>query len=283
MEEVLDHLCAQATGFIRERARQEEPFFLYFPLSAPHKPVLPHPRFRGKSALGPYGDFVVQVDAVVGQVLGALEAAGVREDTLLVYTSDNGSFMFRRDAPDATDHLDDETIQAYRADRHRANGPWRGTKADIWEGGHRVPFFAVWPGRVAPGSRCRRTICLTDLMATCAQLAGVSLPQGCAEDSYGLLPLLEGRAQGWERPPVIHHSAAGMFAIRDGRWKLVAGNGSGGRQQPRGKPFGEPYQLFDLEEDPAEARDRIASEPEVARRLRAALERIRSSGRSVAR
>lgn len=279
MEDVLDHLADQATGFITAQAATDQPFFLYFPMSAPHKPVLPHPRFRRRTELGPYGDFVAQVDATVGRVLETIDAAGVADNTLVFYTSDNGSYMYRRDDPNQPDHTDDETIQAYRAGNHTANGPFRGTKADIWEGGHHVPFFARWPGRIEPGSECGETICLTDFFATAADVLDAELPSAAAPDSFSLLPLLEGHR--WERAPVIHHSAGGMFAIRNGRWKLVLGDGSGGRENPKGKPFEQPYALFDMTADIAEQHNVIEDHPDVARRLEQRCLEIRDAGRSL--
>jgi len=270
----LDDLLEQATDYISRRAATDEPFFLYFALTAPHKPVLPHPRFRGKSKLGPYGDYVIQVDWTVGRVLAALDEAGVKDDTLLIFTSDNGSFMYRLDEEGVADHVSDPTLQAYRADHHTANYVLRGTKADVWEAGHRVPFFARWPGKIEPGSRCKETICLTDFFATCAEIVGAKLPEGTAEDSFSLLPLMQGKPRPRPRPPVIHHSAGGMFAIRDGNWKLVLGNGSGGREQPRGKPFEKPYHLFDLSEDIGERRNLADQHPEVVRRMTDQFEEI---------
>jgi len=198
----------------------------------------------------------------------------------VIYTSDNGSFMFRLDDQDAEDHVDKPSIQAYRADRHRANYVFRGTKADVWEGGHRVPFLVRWPGKVKPGATCGETICHTDFMATCADVAGAQLPNDAAEDSCSFLPLLRGRSRSVPRPPVIHHSSNGMFAIREGKWKLVLGNGSGGRQQPRGKPFGKPYHLFDLEKDVCETRNLGDQHPEIVERLTRKFEKIRDGGRS---
>lgn len=279
-EKTLDDLLVEALGYLRERARHEEPFFLYVPLTAPHKPVLPARRFVGATPLGTYGDFVAQVDWTVGQILTALDGLGFTDDTLLLYTSDNGSFMYRRDDPGAEDHVSDPRVQAYRADHHSANGPWRGTKADIWEGGHRVPFLVRWPGRISSGSRSETTVCLTDVFATLADVLGASVPDAAAEDSFSLLPLLRGNPDRFDRAPVIHHSVDGMFAIREGRWKLVAGNGSGGREEPKGEPFGRPYRLFDLEADPPEGKDVLSGHPDVAGRLEAALERIRTNGRS---
>ena len=278
MADCLDHLKEQVVSFLAERAGEPQtPFFLYFPLTAPHKPVLPHPRFRGRTKLGPYGDFIVQVDDTVGTILAAIDRHQFSKNTLVIYTSDNGSFMHLRDDDDARDHVDDETIQAFRTDRHRPNLHLRGTKADIWEAGHRVPFFARWPGHISPGSKNHTTMCLTDLFATFAQLIDKPLPKMAAPDSYSFLGQLTGTETTGQRPPVIHHSVAGMFAIRDGRWKLVLGNGSGGRQQPRGRPFTKPYFLADLKADPSETTNLAIKHPDIAARLEATALRIRRS------
>ncbi|RMG04025.1 MAG: Cerebroside-sulfatase [Planctomycetota bacterium] len=268
LEECLDHLLAEAQAFLKRAAAEpEKPFFLYFPMTAPHKPVWPHRRFVGSTDLGPYGDFVHQVDWTVGQVLNTLDELGIAENTLVIYTSDNGSFMFRRDDPNERDHVDDPSIQAYRADHHTANYIFRGTKADIWEGGHHVPFFVRWPGVVEPGSQCADTICLTDFFATAAELLGANVPEGAAPDSYSFLPQLLGQRPESPRPPVIHHSVNGTFAIRKGEWKLVLSNGSGGREAPKGKPFERPYQLFNLKTDPSEKHNVIEEHPEIAKAL----------------
>jgi arylsulfatase A-like enzyme len=276
MQDCLDDLLAQAVAFIREQASVEgEPFFLYFPLTAPHKPVLPHPRFRGKSGLGDYGDFVIQVDWTVGEVLQAVDQAGIRENTLVIYTSDNGSYMYRRDV--TPDHVEDPGVQAYRPEHHTANGDLRGTKADIWEAGHRVPFLVRWPERVKAATRCPATICLTDFFATAADIIDAPIPSGGAPDSFSFLPWLENRRPDRPRPPVIHHSGNGMFAIRDGQWKLVLGNGSGGREQPRGRSFERPYPLFDLSLDLGENHDVAERYQDVAASLEQAAEAIRRS------
>ena len=278
--DVLDELIRQATGFIQRQASDGSPFLLYLPLTAPHKPVWPAQRFEGTTELGPYGDFIVQVDAAVGDVMSALDQAGVDDNTLLIVTSDNGSFMSRLDGLDDRDHTDDSTIQAYRAGNHTANHVYRGTKADIWEGGHRVPFFARWPGQIEPGSTREEVISLTDVFATVAEIVGKELPNNAAEDSFSLLPLLRGKPWARPRAAVTHHSIQGMFAIRDGRWKLVAGNGSGGREDPIGQPFERPYQLFDIASDPSEQSNVYDQHPAVAQRLERELERIRSWDRS---
>lgn len=277
-DEGLDVIAGKAADFIKSRAAGDKPYFLYLPLTGPHKPIVPHPRFVGKSGLGLYGDFIMNVDDTVGQVLKAIAASGEAEDTLVIYTSDNGSFMYRDDDPGAKGHVADPGTQAYRSDKHKANGVLRGTKADVWEAGHRVPFIVRWPTAVAAGSSCDETVCLTDFYATAAGLAGAKMGDDEGEDSFSLLPLFAGKA--WERAPVINHSAAGMFAIRDGGWKLVAGNGSGGREKPSGKPFAKPYALFDLAKDLGEKTDVAGEKPEIVARLEKALTRIRESGRS---
>lgn len=276
MEGCLDRLAEEAGAFIKTAAKGDKPFFLYVPLTAPHKPVWPHRRFRGKTELGKYGDFVVQVDATVGNVLQAIDDAKVRDNTLVVYTSDNGSFMYRLDDEDATDHVDDETLQAFRADRHRANGAFRGTKADIWEAGHHVPFFVRWPGHIKSDTTSSTTICLTDVFATAADILDKPLPENGAADSFSFLAAAQGSQPDRVRPPVIHHSSGGMFAVRSGNWKLVLGNGSGGRQQPRGKPFARPYHLFDLTADIGETTNLIDEHPEAAKSLEAVVETMRN-------
>lgn len=277
--QALNVLTERATKIIARMAQADKPFFLYFPLTAPHKPVMPAPEFQGKSKLGPYGDFVMQTDSVIGRVDEAIERAGIAENTLLMVSSDNGSYMYRIDA-NKPDHLDDETVQGYHPDSHTANHVFRGTKADIWEGGHHEPFFARWPAKIKPGSECADTICLTDLTATCAEIAGLALPDSAAEDSFSFLPQLKGERPSEARGSVVHHSANGMFAIRQGTWKLILGNGSGGREAPKGKPGEKPYQLYNLEEDISETENLAEEHPEIVERLTRLMEQYRESGRS---
>ena len=227
IEDVLDRLTEEAVGFVERAAKEEQPYFLYLPLTGPHKPTQPHSRFQGKTELSEYGDFVHQVDWTVGQIVEAINASGEGDNTLLVFSSDNGSYMYRYDDLTTQDHLDDSSIQGFRAEHHQANGKLRGTKADVWEAGHRVPTFVRWPAEVEGGSKCSATVCLVDLYATFAEIAGQELAAGEAEDSVSLVSIVSGATQ-TRGKPVIHHSISGMFAIRDGRWKLVAGTGSGG-------------------------------------------------------
>lgn len=278
VEETLDTLVQEATGQVKELAARDEPFLLYMPLTGPHKPCQPAKRFQGETTLGEYGDFVHQVDASVGQVLKAIRDSGEEDNTIVFFTSDNGSYMYRY-TDGREDHVEQSSVQGFRKERHQSNGPFRGTKADIWEAGHRVPFFVRWPGKVKPQTENGNTICLTDIYATLATIVQSPIGDSEAEDSFSLSKMLQGSTT--PRPaPVIHHSGSGMFAIRSGKWKLIAGNGSGGREAPKGAPFGKPFQLFDISQDISEQRDVAAQNPEVVAELSAALEEIRSSGSS---
>ena len=280
--EYLDRLTDDACQHIETKANKDRPFFLYMPLSAPHKPVMPHPRFQGKSKLGPYGDFIMQVDWTVGQVLKAIDKAGIKENTLVFYTSDNGSFMYRVDDKSQPHHLSDETQQTFFSGDHTANGVLRGTKADIYEAGHRVPYLVRWPKIIKAGSVCDLPITHTDLFATAAAVAKSKTPDAtvAAQDSFSLLPIFKGQQKSFKRAPVIHHSSGGMFAIRSGNYKLILGNGSGGRQQPKGSRFGTPWQLYDLENDISETNDLYESKPDVVSKLESAMFRILADDQS---
>ncbi len=268
--DVLPTITEKAVKFI-DRQQDGHPFFLYFPLSAPHTPWMPTDEFRGRSGAGYYGDFVVQVDWTVGQVMKVLERKGLAENTLLVLTSDNGA------------HWPDGDIAKWG---HDANGGLRGQKADIWEGGHRVPFFVRWPNKVAPGSVCEQTTCQTDLLATVAAIVGKQLPSNAAEDSYNMLPAWLGKTKEPIREATVHHSCNGMFAIRQGDWKLIEGCGSGGFTHPARIPAnklkaGEPQgQLYNLADDPTEQKNLYLERPEVVARLHALLEKYREQGHS---
>jgi len=271
--ECLDHLTDKAVEFVTKNAKGQQPFFLYLPLPAPHKPVMPTTAFQGKSKLGFYADFVMQVDNAVGQVLESLDRNGVRENTVVIFTSDNGSFMYRFE-DGKPDHLDEPKQQGYRPENHQPNGNLRGTKADIWEGGHRVPFFVRWPDKVKTPHQISQTITHTDILATLAEIANAKFDAIASPDSYSFLPQVLQSDAASLRPPVIHHSAGGMFAIRKGKWKLVLGNGSGGRQKPKGKKFAKPYHLFDISADLGENVNLIEQYPEVAEELERQFEQI---------
>lgn len=269
IEDVLPHLTAKAESVLRERAAQpQSPFFLYFPLTGPHTPWVPKAEFRGRSKAGLYGDFVAQVDHTLGRILQTLEQTGLATNTLLIFTSDNGADWKESDKA---------------AFAHRANASWRGEKADIWEGGHRIPFLARWPGSIRPGTSSSQLGCLTDLFATAAGIAGRPLPQDAAEDSCSLLPAMLGQKPAAPRPAVVHHSIDGMFSIRLDEWKLELGLGSGGFSTPKriapetGGPQG---QLYNLATDPGETVNLWARRPEVVTRLTALLESYVKQGRS---
>ena len=275
--ECLDHLTEKSTTYISERVKSRQPFFLYFPLTAPHKPAMPAKRYQGKSNLGPYGDFIMQVDDVIGNILKAVKDNGIDQNTLIILSSDNGSYMYSYEKE--TGHVEDNSVQGFQKKNHRANYIYRGTKADVWDAGHRIPFIARWPSTIKPGSKSDVTICLTDLLATCADISGFKVPEQAAEDSYSFLMELKGKTRKSSRPPVIHHSANGTFALRDGNWKLIFGSGSGGRGIPKSKPFSEPFQLYDMKKDPSEINNLIEKNPEVVERLTKSFEKIRKNGR----
>lgn len=271
--DVLPRLGAEAEKFILAQKGSRKPFFLYLPLTAPHTPIVPSKAFAGKSGLSDYGDFCMQVDSIVGQVRSALEKAGCAENTLLIFTADNGC------SPAAN------TSRLERKGHFPSAGR-RGYKADAYDGGHRVPFLACWPARVAPGSKEDDPICLTDLYATCAEIVGAPIADNAAEDSASILPLLEGKTPSAPtHEAIVHHSIEGAFAIRQGKWKLIVSPGSGGWSAPKtpqaikqGLP---PVQLFDVVADPAEKQNLQAQHPEIVKRLQALLERYKTSGRSV--
>jgi len=275
---VLPDIEQRAVDYIDERARSKEPFFLYFPLTAPHTPIAPTEEHLGKSRAGLYGDFVHQVDSIVGNVVKALERNDLAENTLLIFTSDNGSP--RMDGTDMGGALD--SVLKYG---HNPSHVFRGRKADIWEGGHRVPFFASWPGKIEPGSVSDEVICLTDLFATCAGIVGVELPDSAGEDSFDILPALTGRkTEGALREATVHLGGDGSFSIRQGKWKLeiCPGSGGGGSLSPeialqRGLPM---IQLYDLHEDIGEKENVYGKYPDVVHRLTRLLEKYVEDGRS---
>jgi arylsulfatase A-like enzyme len=273
-EDVLPALARQAVQYIKERAteaRQGKPFFLYLPLNSPHTPIVPTKEWQGRSGINPYADFVMQTDWAVGQVLGALKNHGLVENTLVIFTSDNGC------SPEAD-------FPQLREKRHDPGAGLRGSKADIFEAGHRVPFVARWPGKVRAGSSTDQIVSLNDLMATCAEMLGAKLPDNAGEDSVSMLPVLLGRATSPVREAVVHHSINGSFAIRQGPWKLILSSSSGGWSAPRpGTPTANklpPIQLYDLSQDLAETKNVHASHPEVTQRLTKLLEKYVTEGRS---
>lgn len=280
-DKVLDDFLVEAKGFIKRESESEQPFFLYFPFTAPHKPVIPTEKFIGISGKGPYGDFVSQVDWTAGEIFKLLEALNIDENTLVIFASDNGSAMYRIDTGNEPDHVTDETLAYYNADSHKANSFFRGIKGDTYEGGHRVPFIVRWPASVnrrTGGEKVNETICLTDVFETIVEATGGVKPEGSAEDSYSFFSIITGEKEHINRPPIIHHSGGkGMFALRKGNWKMIFGNGSGARTKPVGTPFKKPYQLYNLENDITESNNLIDKETKVAENLEAELVELKGS------
>lgn len=276
--EVLPRLTEKAVEYIDAHAEKtpDKPFFMYFPLPAPHCPIAPADFVKGKSQAGGYGDFVIEVDWTVGRVMEALEKNNLAQNTLIILTSDNGS--------PARTKLKREPYSMMEVYGHYPNGKLRGIKADIWDGGHREPFIARWPGKIPKGETSDELICLTDLMATCAAIVGAELPDNAGEDSYDILPALLGKnLKKPIRQAIVHHSLSGMFSIRQGPWKLILGRGSGGFTKPstiKPKP-GEPKgQLYNLATDPAEADNLWAKHQDVVDRLTNLLEKYKTQGHS---
>jgi len=273
VEDVLPELSRRAIGFIEAQtaaAKQGTPFFLYLPLNAPHTPIAPLPQWQQKSGLNMYGDYVMATDSAVGEILDALDRLSLADNTLVFFTSDNGC------SPQAD-------FPALAVKGHNPSYIFRGNKADIYEGGHRVPFFVRWPGKVKPGTQYAHPICLVDLMATCADVLGLKLPDNAGEDSVSLLPALLGKTDQALREAVVHHSINGSFAIRQGNWKLALCPGSGGWSEPRPgrEPAGSPrVQLFDLGKDIGERNNIQAEHPDVVERLEKLLDKYVAEGRS---
>jgi len=285
-------ITEKACAYIEERAQGDSPFFLHLTPNAPHEPCVDRfvPEFaRGKSEAGARGDLVWLFDWIVGRVVETLERTGQADNTLIVVTSDNGALPGDFVLDENGRRVDSGTGRnefLYHAHGHRSNADWRGYKAHIWEGGHRVPFMARWPAAIAAGTTSDALICLTDLLATCASIAGRDLPDGVAEDSHDILPALLGEETAGRpiRESVVHHSSYGVFSIRQGRWKMVLDCGdSGGWPTPRGShpKRGTPGQLYDVAADPVEEINLWEERADVVDQLRSLLEGYRKSGRSV--
>ncbi len=275
---VMPTLTQRAVQYIEQRGKKPgEPFFLYMPLTAPHTPIAPSPHFIGKSKAGWYGDFVHEVDWTVGQVLSSLKRTGLADNTLVIFTSDNGS-------PQRNGVNMNGPTGSVKKYGHDPSRPWRGMKSDIWEAGHRVPFIARWPKHVPAGETSNEPIVLTDLMRTIGRLVGHKLPNTAAEDSFDVLPALLGKESATPiRDHLIHHSGGGLFAIRQGNWKLILGKGSGGftrYKPPKDAPDG---QLYNLADDPGEKQNLYLKQPKIVKRLSALLERYKKQGHTFSR
>ncbi|MHB8898495.1 MAG: sulfatase family protein [Thermoguttaceae bacterium] len=290
VEQIDPILADKACRFLQ--AGSDSPFFLYLAFLAPHVPIAPGPQFQGTSRAGRYGDFVQQLDACVGQVLDALRAAGLADETLVVFTSDNGAVLYR-DALEAN---------------HRSNAALLGQKTDAWEGGHRVPFIARWPGRIPAGAVGSQLVGLTDLMATLAAAAGVPLPEGAAPDSLSQLAVLEDPAHAAPVRTEFLMQGTGGFALRQDDWVYLPKQGSCGMtvQVPPGPPWGQPYarlglansdidaagrvkpdapavQLYHLAGDPGQSTNVAADQPERVAAMQARLGELTARPKSAAK
>ena len=271
-EEVLPTITQQCVDYIADRAKKDRPFFLYFAMTSPHTPINPSQRFQGKSGISKYADFIMETDWAVGQVLQAIDRYGISENTLVIFTADNGT------SPKCNFE------QLERKGAHLREN-WRGMKADIWEGGHRVPFIAKWPGVIAPASTCGEVISLVDFMATAAEAASFDLPGNAAEDSVSLIGAFrQQKHKEIIRQAIVCHSSNGLFAVRKGKWKVEFCRGSGGWSSPKenqakqqGLP---PVQLYNLEIDPKEQNNVYEQNPEIVEELLAILKEYVTKGRS---
>jgi arylsulfatase A-like enzyme len=271
---VLPTLTEKAVALIDDHAaaaRNGTPLFLYFPLNAPHAPIEPSDQWRGKSGINDYADFVMQVDDTVGRVLEALKAGDIADNTLVILTSDNGC------SPVAD-------FKMLEAKGHHPSFVFRGAKADIYDGGHRVPFIARWPAKIKAATRSDQIVCLTDLMATFAEIVGAKLPDDAGEDSMSILPVLLGESRAASRQAIVHHSINGSFSIRQGNWKLQLCADSGGWSAPKpgSKEAAElpSVQLYDLTADIGEQVNVCQQHPEIVERLTVLLQKYVADGRS---
>jgi arylsulfatase A-like enzyme len=262
-KEVTPIVTQKAISFLKGKSMTGKPFFLYLPFPSPHTPWEPSSEFIGSSKAGQYGDYVNMVDAQVGKVLQTLTEMGLDNNTLVFFTSDNGPYW----TP--------EFIERFG---HRAASVYRGMKADPFEGGHRIPFIARWPGKIKPGVQCSEPVTLTNLLATCAEILRKNLTENEGEDSHSILPLLLGDSTHYKKPEaLIQHSGRGQFVVRKGDWKLILSLEESGQPARSG---GNQHFLFNLKDDPSETKDLYLINPLKVKELNAILEKFKTSGRS---
>ena len=264
LEGILPALGDRTIQFIGESAQKKQPFLIYMPLTSPHTPLAVNPDWKGRSGLNLYADFVMETDALVGRVLAALEKSGAADNTLVIFTADNGCAPYIG-VPDLVKM------------GHYPSGPLRGAKADAWEGGHRVPFIVRWPGVVKPGSVCDQLVYQADFLRTFADVLGVKLPDNAGEDSFSLLPLLKGDNKPI-RENAVSASIQGTPAVRSGSWKYIPAPGSGG--WGNGGDQSQPVQLYNLADDLGETKNLAAAMPEKVAEMKALLEKLITDGRS---
>ncbi len=273
-EAVTPNLFARADSFLNTYAQSGRPFFLYLALPSPHTPILPTKEWENKSGLNPYADFVMMIDHYVGALVQTTRDLGIAQNTLIVFAADNGC------SPAAG-------IAELQQLQHYPSYIYRGHKADIFEGGHRVPFLVKWPERIRAGGRSGQLVCTTDMLATLAEITGYVLQENEGEDSYSMLPYFDGHSEGATiREAVVMHSINGSFAIRKGDWKLILTPGSGGWSYPNPDKDRAvidtlpPVQLYNLKDDPGETTNLESAHPELVRVLQSLLAQYIQDGRS---
>lgn len=264
LEPILPALGDRTIQFINESVSRREPFLVFMPLTSPHTPLAVNAEWKGKSGLNLFADFVMETDAVVGRVLDALEKSGAADNTLVIFTADNGCAPYIG-------------VQDLEKKGHYPSGPLRGYKADAWEGGHRVPFIVRWPGVVKPGSVCNQLVSQADFIRTFADVFGAELPDNVAEDSFSLLPLLKGDDKPI-RENTVSASINGVPAVRSGSWKYIPASSSGG--WGKGGDPSRPVQLYNLADDLGETKNLAAAMPEKVAEMKALLEKLITDGRS---
>jgi arylsulfatase A len=264
LEGILPALGDRTIRFIDESVQKKEPFLVYMPLTSPHTPLAVNEEWKDKSHLNLFADFVMETDAVVGRVLDALEKSGAAENTLVIFTADNGCAPYIG-------------VKDLEQMGHYPSGPLRGYKADAWEGGHRVPFMVRWPGVVKPGSVCGQLVYQADLMRTFADVFSVKLPDNAGEDSFSLMPLLKGLDKPI-RENAVSASIGGIPGVRSGSWKYIPAPGSGGWGS--GGDQSKPVQLYNLADDIGETKNLAAAMPEKVAEMKALLEKLITDGRS---
>lgn len=270
-ELVTPHFFEKSYEFIKQRANKDKPFFLYLALPSPHTPILPTAKWLDKSGINPYADFVMEIDDYMGQLVAAVRDAGIEKNTIIIFTSDNGC------SPQA----DYEVLLSFG---HNPSGIYRGSKADIYEGGHRVPFIVKWPAKIKSGLVSDKVICTTDLLATCADIVDVKLKDDEGEDSFSMLPLFMNNDDDFKREATIHSSIDGSFAIRKDDYKLIMAPGSGGWSAPasgseESKALPD-MQLYNIALDPGETKNVFLSHKDKVTELKTLLTKQILEGRS---
>ena len=270
LDDVLPRFTKEAVKVIKSHKGEEEPLLLYLAYPAPHTPWLPSKKFQGKSEAGMYGDFMMMVDTMIGRVLKALDKANMADDTLVIFSSDNGPTWYETD------------VERFG---HDASGGLRGMKGDAWEAGHRMPFIVRWPGKVEPKSSSAQMLCFTDMLATFSAVSGATLADDAGPDSLNMLPIFLGE-QPEDQPirnSVVIPSGSGGFSIRLGDWKYINLIGSGGFSKPsriKPTPGGPTGQLYNLKNDPGELNNLFLTHPDIVKQLETEMARIRCTDKT---